>query len=140
MARARDFRVRDALAGIVDTFSPSLLVIPSAFDLHADHRAISWLAHSATSGRNVVTYVIHGRPPRGRVAFRLELTAEEIARKRASIECHQSQLVLSRKRFLAYAQSVEEFYEAEFDVALSSRLHDWGCAARHAVRVMRGWR
>jgi LmbE family N-acetylglucosaminyl deacetylase len=140
MVRAGDLRVRDALATVINEFEPSLLVLPSAFDLHADHRAISWLAHGAASGRNVVTHVIHGKPPRGRLALRLELTTEETARKRAAIECHQSQLVLSRKRFLSYARPVEEFYQAEFDVGLRSRLHDWTCAVRHAARVVRGWR
>lgn len=136
MARAGDLRARDALAGIIDTFSPSLVVLPSVFDLHADHRAIAWLAHGAAKGRNVVTYLIHGRAPGGRMAFRLELNADETARKRAAIECHQSQLVLSRSRFLSYARAVEEFLQAEFDIALESRLHDWSCAVKHAVRVV----
>jgi LmbE family N-acetylglucosaminyl deacetylase len=136
MVRAGDLRARDALAAVIDEFAPSLLVLPSAFDLHADHRAISWLAHSVASGRNVVTYVIHGHTPRGRLAFRLDLTAEETARKRAAIECHQTQLVLSRTRFLSYAKPVEEFQEAELDIALGSRLHDWSCGFRHAMQVV----
>lgn len=137
LARAGDLRVRDSLSVIIDAFEPSLLVFPSAFDLHADHRAISWLAHAAAPGRNVVTYVIHGRPLRDRLDFRLGLTADEAARKRTAIECHQSQLVLSRRRFLSYARSFEDFYEAEFAVArLDSRLKDWGYALKHAVRVV----
>jgi len=137
MARAGDLRVRDALAAAIDDFAPSLLVLPSSFDLHADHRAISWQAHAVSSERNVVTYVIHGHAPHGRLALRLDLSAEEIARKRAAIECHQSQLILSRKRFLSFARSFEEFEQAEFDVArLDSRLHEWGCALRHALNVV----
>jgi len=137
MARSRDLRARDALAAVIDEFAPSLLVVPSAFDLHADHRAIAWFAQPAMSKRNVVTYVIHGRSPRGRLAFRLDLTAEEAARKRMAIECHQSQLVLSRRRFLSYAGDVEEFLEAESGVVrLDSRLRDWSCALRHAIRVV----
>jgi LmbE family N-acetylglucosaminyl deacetylase len=137
MARSGDLRARDALAATIDAFAPSLLVVPSAFDLHADHRAIAWLAHAAAPGQNIITYVIHGRPPHGRSAFRIDLTAEEAARKRAAIECHQSQLVLSRKRFLSYARSVEEFYEAELDIVrLDSRLSDWSAAVKHAVRVV----
>lgn len=138
MARAGDLRPRHALAAAIAEFAPSLLVVPSSFDLHADHRAIAWLAHSATTpGPNIVTYVVHGHPPQDRVAFRLELTAEEAARKRAAIECHQSQLVLSRTRLLSYARTIEEFYEAEFDVAcLDSRLREWNCALKHAARVV----
>ncbi|HXH40727.1 MAG TPA: PIG-L deacetylase family protein [Thermoanaerobaculia bacterium] len=137
MARAGDLRVRDALAAVIDDFEPSLVVLPSAFDLHADHRAISWQAHAAASGRKVVTYVIHGHAPHGRLALRLDLSAEEIARKRAAIECHQSQLVLSRKRFLSFARSSEEFEQAEFDLAhLDSRLHEWSCSLKHALDVV----
>jgi LmbE family N-acetylglucosaminyl deacetylase len=112
-------------------------VLPSSFDLHADHRAISWQAHAVSSGRNVVTYVIHGHAPHGRMAFCLDLSAEEVARKRAAIECHQSQLILSRRRFLSFARSVEEFQQAEFDLAqLDSRLHEWGCSLKHAIHVV----
>jgi len=137
MARRGDLRVRDAIASAIESFSPSLLVIPSAFDLHPDHRAIGWFAHDVAKGCEIVTYVIHGHPPHERLSFRFELNAEEAARKRAAIECHQSQLVLSRTRFLSYARPVEEFFHAEFEIArLDSRLHDWSCAMKHAARVM----
>jgi LmbE family N-acetylglucosaminyl deacetylase len=137
MARAGDLRARDALAAAIDDFAPTLLVVPSAFDLHADHRAISWLAHAASSGQSLVTYVIHGHVPQDRLSFRLELSAEEAARKREAIECHQSQLVLSRKRFLSHARSTEEFYEAEFGIVrLHSRLRDWSYAMKHAARAV----
>jgi LmbE family N-acetylglucosaminyl deacetylase len=133
LARAGDLRARDALAAAIDDFAPTLLVVPSAFDLHPDHRAIAWFAH----GRNCVTYVIHGHPPHHRLAFRLDLDAEEAARKRAAIECHQSQLVLSRTRFLSYARPFEEFYQPEAGIAqLDSRIHDWTCAMKHAARVV----
>jgi len=137
MARRGDLRVRDAITAAIDDFSPSLLIIPSAFDLHPDHRAIAWFVHAVAKGRDLITYVIHGHPPHDRLALRLDLDAEEAARKRAAIECHQSQLILSRTRFLSYARSVEEFYQPEFDIArLDSRLHDWTCAMRHAARVV----
>jgi len=137
MARSGDLRVRDSIAAAIDDFSPSLLVIPSAFDLHPDHRAIAWFAHDVAKGRNVITYVIHGHPPHDRLALRLDLNAEEAARKRAAIECHQSQLILSRTRFLSYARSVEEFYQPEFEIArLDSRIRDWRCAMKHAARVV----
>jgi LmbE family N-acetylglucosaminyl deacetylase len=137
MARRGDLRVRDAITAAIETFVPSLLVIPSAFDLHPDHRAIVWFAHDAAKGCDTVTYVIHGHPPQERLAFRLDLNAEEAARKRAAIECHQSQLVLSRTRFLSYARPVEEFFQPESNVArLGSRVHDWSCAMKHAARVV----
>jgi LmbE family N-acetylglucosaminyl deacetylase len=137
MARRGDVRVRDAIAAAIEAFAPSLLVIPSAFDLHPDHRAIGWFAHDVAKGCDIVTYVIHGHPPHDRLAFHLDLNAEEAAKKRASIECHQSQLVLSRTRFLSYARAVEEFFHPEFEIArLDSRAHDWSCAMKHAARVV----
>ncbi|HEX3579940.1 MAG TPA: PIG-L deacetylase family protein [Thermoanaerobaculia bacterium] len=137
MARRGDLRVRAAIAAAIDSFAPSLLVVPSAFDLHPDHRAIGWFAHDAAKGMNIVTYVIHGHQPHERLAFRLDLNAEEASRKLAAIECHQSQLVLSRTRFLSYARPVEEFFVAEFEIArLDSRMHDWACAMKHAARVV----
>jgi len=137
MARRGDLRVRDAIAAAIEAFAPSLLVIPSAFDLHPDHRAIGWFAHDVAKSTNIVTYVIHGHQPHERLAFRLELNAEEAARKREAIGCHQSQLVLSRTRFLSYARPVEEFFHPEFDIArLDSRVSDWSCALKHAARVV----
>jgi LmbE family N-acetylglucosaminyl deacetylase len=137
MARRGDLRVRDAIGSAIESFAPSLLVIPSAFDLHPDHRAIGWFAHDVAKGCNIVTYVVHGHPPHDRRSFRLELNADEAARKLAAIECHQSQLVLSRTRFLSYARPVEEFFHPEFDIArLDSRMHDWSCAMKHAARVV----
>jgi N-acetyl-1-D-myo-inositol-2-amino-2-deoxy-alpha-D-glucopyranoside deacetylase len=137
MARSGDLRVRDTLAAAVDAFGPTLLVAPSAFDLHADHRAIGWLAHAAAPGANIITFLVHGHPPPERVAFRIELTADEAARKRAAIECHQSQLILSRRRFLSYARATELFLQPEFDIAkLDSRFRDWRYALEHAARVV----
>lgn len=136
-ARAGDTRARDAVAAAIVDFAPSFLVVPSSFDLHADHRTIAWFAHSVTPRPDIVTYVVHGHPPQDRLAFRLELSAEEAARKRAAIECHQSQLVLSRKRMLSYARPIEEFYRAEHDMArLDSPLSEWSHAMRHAARVV----
>jgi N-acetyl-1-D-myo-inositol-2-amino-2-deoxy-alpha-D-glucopyranoside deacetylase len=139
MARAGDVRAGDAITRAIADFAPSLLVVPSSFDLHADHRTIAWFAHSVTPRPNIVTYLVHGHPPQDRVALRLELTAEEAARKRAAIECHQSQLVLSRTRLLSYARTIEEFYQTEHDVArLDSRFREWSRALRHATRVVTG--
>ncbi|HEV7484245.1 MAG TPA: PIG-L deacetylase family protein [Thermoanaerobaculia bacterium] len=137
MARRGDLRVRAAIAAVIEAFAPSLLVIPSAFDLHPDHRAIGWFAHDVAKSTTIATYVIHGHPPHDRLAFRIELNAEEAMRKLEAIECHQSQLVLSRTRFLSYARPVEEFFHPELDIArLDSRMRDWSCAMKHAARVV----
>jgi N-acetyl-1-D-myo-inositol-2-amino-2-deoxy-alpha-D-glucopyranoside deacetylase len=137
IARRGDLRVRNAIADSIESFAPTLLVVPSAFDLHPDHRVIGWFAHDVAKGCDIVTYVIHGHPPHERLSFRIDLNAEEAERKRAAIECHQSQLVLSRTRFLSYARPVEEFFQPELDIArLDSRVRDWSCAIKHAARVV----
>jgi LmbE family N-acetylglucosaminyl deacetylase len=147
MSRARrgDRELLDALQREIRELQPTLIVSPSSFDAHCDHRAIAWYVHVAqtrlsTGARTGVaaqtgvatgtqtgvsvlhTYVIHGAGPPSRVAFTLDLTSGEQARKRDAIRCHESQLLLSRDRFLSYATPSEQFYEAEHDLV---RVESW---------------
>lgn len=153
LARRGDMRLRDALRAIVEKVQPTVIITPSSFDLHPDHRAISYFAHTALTnvasgfsptGRaearpHIVTYVVHGAAPSSRLAGRLELTEDEQRRKREAIECHVSQLALSRERFLWYAQTTESFYAPEFDlVRVESLGREWWTACRHALRVCFG--
>ena len=67
------------------------------------------------------------------------LTEDELRKKREAIECHRTQLHLSRERFLAYARPREEFFEPEFDlVCVESRAKVRLGALRHSCRVMFG--
>ena len=69
----------------------------------------------------------------------LRLSDRERSRKRAAIECHQTQLILSRERFLAYARPIEEFFKPEFDlVCTESRTRERAAAFRHSCRVLLG--
>src|SRR5213075_2226996 len=85
-ARRGDLAPRDALMNEIRDFAPTLIVSPSSFDAHYDHRAIAWYVGqtllSVGSERgvavpHVVTYVIHGEGPPSRVDFAIELTPEE---------------------------------------------------------------
>src|SRR5207302_6506914 len=97
---------------------PTILVMPSAADLHPDHNALHVLLHLALArldmplaGLTRVTYLVHTkgrRSERNRIA--LKLHHDEKTRKRAAILCHASQMALSRRRFLAYARELETFY------------------------------
>lgn len=138
LARSGDRKLLAALRAIIDDFRPTLIVSPSSFDLHADHRAISWYVHKAAGEETpITTYVIHGDTPESRRAVRIVLTEREQRRKRAAIECHESQLMLSRERFLSYARAYESFYSAEHDlVAIESRMSEKMCTLRHAIGVM----
>jgi LmbE family N-acetylglucosaminyl deacetylase len=140
LARRGDVRLREALRDLVTDFQPTLIVSPSAFDLHSDHRAIAYYAHAAAPQTPITTYVVHGQAPAERLLCRLELSEVEIRRKREAIESHTSQLALSRNRFLAYARSTESFFTAEFDaVRVESAASERMIAIRHAARVVFGF-
>jgi LmbE family N-acetylglucosaminyl deacetylase len=137
LARRGDRRITDALRAIVDVFNPTLVVAPSILDLHSDHRAMALFTHEAAPGRMIITYVVHGIGPAGRIAARLELTKDEQARKRAAIERHASQLWLSRGRFLSYARPVEIFLRAEHDILRPDTFWwTWRCKTLHGLRVV----
>jgi LmbE family N-acetylglucosaminyl deacetylase len=144
MARRDDRRITDALRSIMRDYEPSLLVSPSGQDLHSDHRAVAYFAHQAMRGLGdaapeVVTYVVHGKGDQSRLHVSLELDQREQLRKRQAIECHRSQLFLSRGRFLAYARSSEDFFGSEFDlVCTESRARERVGAIRHSCRVLFG--
>lgn len=140
LARAGCPRLLDALRAVIDEFQPTLIVSPSSRDLHADHRALAWFVHRAAGESTpIVTYVIHGDPREERMAVRIDLTPREQLWKRQAIECHKSQLLLSRERFLSYARRVESFYAAEHDVVgVDTAAARWMAAVRHAGRVLFG--
>jgi len=140
LARAGCPKLLEALRAIVDDFQPTLIVSPSSRDLHADHRALAWFVHRAAGESTpIVTYVVHGDPREDRTAVSLGLTPREQLWKRQAIECHKSQLLLSRERFLSYARPVEAFYAAEHDtVRVDTRPQEWMAALRHAGRVLFG--
>lgn len=140
LIRQGDLRLLQSIRRVVTDFKPTLIVSPSARDLHHDHRAIAWCAHVAAAGEtSIATYVIHGDGDDHRLAARIELTEAEQSRKRAAIECHQSQLLLSRERFLAHAAAVESFYAAEYDsIGVLSAAREKLVILRHALHVALG--
>ena len=140
LARKGCPRFHEAVRAVIDEFQPTLIVSPSSRDLHADHRALAYFVHRAAGATTpIVTYIIHGDPLEERMAVRLALTPREQLWKRQAIECHKSQLLLSRDRFLSYARPVESFYAAEHDlVGIDTRAQEWMAALRHAGRVLFG--
>jgi LmbE family N-acetylglucosaminyl deacetylase len=139
LARRGDMRLRDALRDIIADFRPTLVVSPSTYDLHSDHRAISYYAHAAAPEAAMTTYVVHGQGPAERLVCRIELADCDQQRKRDAIACHVSQLALSRDRFLSYARANESFYSAEFDVVrVESVMREWMSSLRHSMRVLFG--
>ena len=139
LARCGDIRLRDALRSVIEKFQPELIVSPSSFDLHSDHRATAYFAHAAAPNAAFATYVVHGMGPEARLAGQIDLSEVEVQRKREAIECHVSQTALSRERFLSYARHTEAFYQPEFDVVrVDSPAREWMTAFRHSLRVLFG--
>lgn len=117
--------------GIIEDFSPSVCVAPSMLDTHPDHNSLAWIceAHSiferlSRDGAQILQFVVHPKdfaPPKG--SETVELSKEELLRKENAIRCHETQMVISRKRFLGYAKNSEEFIPRrllEADVYLDS--------------------
>lgn len=140
LIRAGNMELLQSMRKVVTDFQPTAIVTPSSRDLHSDHRAIAWCAHVAAAGETAIaTYVIHGHAADCRLAERIELTESEQRRKRAAIECHHSQLLLSRERFLAHAGATESFYKAEYDlIGVPSAARERLSVLRHALHVVIG--
>lgn len=99
-------------------FAPTLLVIPSPHDLHPDHNGLYVLFQVALRGVALpelkqLHFIVHCRRP-DLVPGRMELNLNDsdLQIKREAILRHHTQMVLSEKRFLAYAKPKELYYEA----------------------------
>ena len=100
---------------LVREFSATDIVGPDISDRHRDHSAVGTMLDKLLSaGHPEVraicrwSYVVHG--PRRHFldnAQALPQTASQREAKRRAIGCHQTQLILSRRRFLAYAARPE---------------------------------
>ncbi len=97
----------------IEEFEPTRLIVPAVEDRHPDHNALHVLFRLALlrySGPapQLYAFEVHGMVhPEGAVA--LSLNEAQRDAKRASILMHATQMLLSRKRFVAYAQPEEPF-------------------------------
>ena len=99
-------------------WQPTLLVLPSEFDRHSDHRATHMYGCKAlaeTSNKYpVLTYLIH-RPwlmkltQKPKSQIKLELSPREQDKKLQAILCHKTQMALSQSRFSQFAQTTEPY-------------------------------
>ena len=121
----------DRLAALLSDWKPTLLVLPSTFDLHPDHSALAVLARLALArvsparpggeGRTrVLTYIVHRTAAlwTSKATRRSDVTGvacfepspAEKDRKRRAILCHATQLSVHRRKFLAFADREELFF------------------------------
>ncbi|HKO56136.1 MAG TPA: PIG-L family deacetylase [Thermoanaerobaculia bacterium] len=141
LARIGDTRVTSALAAIATAFAPTLIISPSCFDLHGDHRAGALFAHRAAGQTPILTYMVHGDGPPERLAAIVPLTEAMQAKKRDAVMCHASQLILGRRRFLSHVRVGEPLYTAEHDIVrVDNALHGQLARLRHALLAVTGRR
>jgi LmbE family N-acetylglucosaminyl deacetylase len=100
----------------VQEWEPTVAFIPAMLDSHPDHSALSVafsMAFDSIEGLPVRAweYLVHKpQVPIGREPVKLYLRAEEVARKRRAILCHETQVALSRSRFTDFARIEETYY------------------------------
>lgn len=109
-------RFRDEIAD----WQPTLLLSPALQDRHPDHSALAVVVELALlrlpeqlAPPRVLTYLIHGQQILNSPPVRIELDRHELERKRQAILAHETQMALSRRRFLSYGKASETFAEAE---------------------------
>jgi LmbE family N-acetylglucosaminyl deacetylase len=96
-------------------WSPTDVVGTDAADRHCDHRALGIMltklfSQAAPPFQEIRrwSYLVHGRGAKfSRDATTIPQTALQTEVKRRAIGCHQTQLLLSRRRFLNYAARPE---------------------------------
>jgi hypothetical protein len=93
-------------------------------DIHPDHNAVAVMmrlifADFVTQGVSHWNYLVHGRSPAFFDRAAQLLPSEvEIATKRDAIRRHQTQIKLSKRRFLRYATRPERFLRVERESAV----------------------
>jgi LmbE family N-acetylglucosaminyl deacetylase len=120
---------RDVMSVIRDeasSFAPTVLVAPSLADRHPDHSAAFILATRACAdaGRTfsrILTFAVHGAAPQeGGVV--VELGEAQRAAKYEAIRAHASQMRLSGKRFLKFAQTQESYRWSPLPAAMDEQI------------------
>ena len=113
-----DAGILESLSKEFNAWQPTLLVLPSEFDRHSDHRATHMFGRAALTEASVIcpvlTYLIH-RPwlmkltQKPKPQIKLELSIIEQDKKLQAILCHKTQMALSQSRFSQFAQTTEPY-------------------------------
>jgi LmbE family N-acetylglucosaminyl deacetylase len=108
----------EKLSREVNAWRPTVIVAPSRYDLHPDHSALAVLLQFALARDgldeirpfHLLEYLVHSRGEEQPGKFlEISLSPDQVERKRKAILCHETQMALSRGRFLAFAQPTEVF-------------------------------
>ncbi|MEP0772861.1 MAG: PIG-L family deacetylase, partial [Acidobacteriota bacterium] len=106
-------RLVQELAG----FAPTILVAPSAADLHPDHSAAAVLTQLALLSQGgmppaptALAFLVHNPGGRRRLPAGLAMPPADVVRKRAAILCHASQLIWRRGFLPSFATPREGYH------------------------------
>lgn len=110
----------------IGAFAPTLLVLPALVDRHPDHSATHILAQLALAQLKLTTprlfaFAVHGDVP-GKGNVCAVLSSSQRDTKQAAIQAHASQMALSRRRFVGYAQLHETYREQSSTPAPDAQL------------------
>lgn len=113
--KAEPILTRARLRYLIMDFSATDVIGPDAADRHRDHSAVGRMLDQAFAAGGAVfegmrrwTYVVHGLD--GDFLEKAEAvpqTRDQAEAKERAVNCHGSQLLLSRRRFLGYARRPE---------------------------------
>jgi len=109
-----------------EDFSPTSVVLPALVDRHPDHSATHILARMALASAPddppaLFSFAVHGQATAAG-DVEVDLSAEQVELKRKAILAHASQMRLSRRRFLRYAQA-HEYYRRQPAMAKPDSRH-----------------
>lgn len=114
-----DQSIIDSIADEIVEWRPTLLLSPALADRHPDHNALAVMVELAMTrlvpyiaAPAVLTYLIHGHTLASS-PYILPLTQQQQDLKRQAILAHETQMILSRQRFLKYGAAQERFFSME---------------------------
>ena len=118
------------ISSVIDDWQPTLIVGPSPLDLHPDHSALGVLISIAratmakpSSRLQYIYYCVHygHNGLKQQSLIHLPLLPAQKIRKLNAMECHNTQMKLSRIRFLPFASDQELFMPSTKPVECDSR-------------------
>ena len=144
-----DQGLRDGIRTQLEEFQPNLVLAPVIDDHHPDHSALHVALRFALwryrgTPPQVLTFTVHGHASGGDFC-EVPLDESQHATKRQAILCHQTQIRLSGRRFLRFAESIERYRLLSMKTPAALQTHPLRAWLRDdgavGVRIdMRRWR
>jgi LmbE family N-acetylglucosaminyl deacetylase len=141
LARLDERALVDPIGAIIAEFRPTLMIVPSADDLHPDHRAayraiMKALVSASERPMLTLTYVVHGNL-KSSERRSVPTTNDERSRKLRAVQRHSTQLILSKRRLLRYAAREEQFgIVRDFECAQESAIATLIAKLRHVLSLL----